>query len=120
MIRSSCLIVVRQANNLRSIRGRHHFSTQATTLRAATALDTTSRTTQTLSQPAIAAEVSLSDAGGHQRREFSSNNAQPVESRTSKDGVVGFPIDFDVAAKVEGNESQVRSALWLYCNYGGG
>ena len=28
-------------------------------------------------------------------------------ARTSKDGVVGFPIDFDVNSKVEGNESQV-------------
>jgi hypothetical protein len=26
---------------------------------------------------------------------------------TSADGVVGTPIDFDVASKVEGNESQV-------------
>ena len=44
--------------------------------------------------------------------QFSSNsrNSQPVESRTSKDGVVGWPIDFDVAAKVEGNESQVSKS----------
>lgn len=28
-------------------------------------------------------------------------------ARTSKDGVVGEPINFDVAAKVEGNESQI-------------
>lgn len=27
-------------------------------------------------------------------------NKQPVEHRTSKDGVVGWPIDFDVASKV--------------------
>ena len=30
------------------------------------------------------------------------------EVRTSKDGVVGRPIDFDVNSKIEGNESQVR------------
>jgi len=29
------------------------------------------------------------------------------ESVTSRDGVVGNPIDFDVAAKIEGNESQI-------------
>lgn len=43
-------------------------------------------------------------------RGFSSttgNQNQPVEARTSKDGVVGMPIDFDIAAKVEGNESQI-------------
>jgi Mitochondrial biogenesis AIM24 len=32
---------------------------------------------------------------------------QPVQALASKDGVVGFPIDFDVAAKIEGNESQI-------------
>lgn len=41
-------------------------------------------------------------------RYLSTSNQTPVEQRTSSDGVVGFPIDFDVAAKVEGNESQVR------------
>jgi uncharacterized protein (TIGR00266 family) len=30
-----------------------------------------------------------------------------VEARTSSDGVVGIPIDFDVAAKIEGKESQI-------------
>ena len=29
------------------------------------------------------------------------------EARTSKDGVVGNPIDFDIASKIEGNESQI-------------
>lgn len=38
---------------------------------------------------------------------LSTSNQTPVEQRTSSDGVVGFPIDFDVAAKVEGNESQI-------------
>jgi Mitochondrial biogenesis AIM24 len=28
-------------------------------------------------------------------------------SKTSSDGVVGEPIDFDVASKIEGNESQI-------------
>ena len=28
-------------------------------------------------------------------------------AQTSKDGVVGMPIDFDVNSKIEGNESQV-------------
>jgi hypothetical protein len=28
-------------------------------------------------------------------------------ARSSKDGVVGEPIDFDVSSKIEGNESQV-------------
>lgn len=36
-------------------------------------------------------------------RTFSSN----LPSKTSSDGVVGIPINFDVASKVEGNESQV-------------
>lgn len=31
------------------------------------------------------------------------------DARTSKDGVVGRPIDFDVSAKIEGNESQILS-----------
>ena len=28
-------------------------------------------------------------------------------AKTSRDGVVGHPIDFDVSSKVEGNESQI-------------
>jgi len=40
-------------------------------------------------------------------RHFSTKNSQQVEQRTSKDGVVGWPIDFDVASKIEGNESQI-------------
>lgn len=31
----------------------------------------------------------------------------PAEGRTSSDGVVGIPIDFDVAGKIEGAESQI-------------
>ena len=30
-----------------------------------------------------------------------------LPAQTSKDGVVGFPIDFDIQSKVEGNESQI-------------
>ena len=37
------------------------------------------------------------------RRSFSSN----LPSKTSKDGVVGHPIDFDVHSKIEGYESQI-------------
>lgn len=37
------------------------------------------------------------------RRSFSSD----VPSKTSKDGVVGHPIDFDVHSKIEGFESQI-------------
>ena len=38
-------------------------------------------------------------------------------SKTSSDGVVGDPIDFDVAAKIEGNESQVSGVrLAEYCH----
>lgn len=50
--------------------------------------------------------------GLHRTRRFSSadvvttGNATP-EVRTSKDGVVARPIDFDVGSKVEGNESQI-------------
>ena len=33
----------------------------------------------------------------------------PENAVTSKDGVVGTPIDFDVNSKIEGNESQVRT-----------
>jgi Mitochondrial biogenesis AIM24 len=43
----------------------------------------------------------------NQFRPLSTSSNQPVEARASKDGVVGFPIDFDVAAKIEGNESQI-------------
>eukprot|EP00545_Synedropsis_sp_CCMP1620_P001528 CAMPEP_0119005354 /NCGR_PEP_ID=MMETSP1176-20130426/1665_1 /TAXON_ID=265551 /ORGANISM="Synedropsis recta cf, Strain CCMP1620" /LENGTH=304 /DNA_ID=CAMNT_0006957143 /DNA_START=190 /DNA_END=1104 /DNA_ORIENTATION=+ len=38
----------------------------------------------------------------HQRRSFSD-----LPAKTSSDGVVGIPINFDVASKVDGNESQV-------------
>lgn len=50
--------------------------------------------------------------GLHRTRRFSSadvvttSNATP-EVRTSKDGVVARPIDFDIGSKVEGNESQI-------------
>lgn len=50
--------------------------------------------------------------GLHRTRRFSSadvvttGNATP-EVRTSKDGVVARPIDFDIGSKVEGNESQI-------------
>jgi hypothetical protein len=37
-------------------------------------------------------------------------------ARTSKDGVVGMPIDFDVNSKVEGNESQVGTTYFVFCN----
>uniref|UniRef100_A0A7S3L252 Altered inheritance of mitochondria protein 24, mitochondrial n=1 Tax=Amphora coffeiformis TaxID=265554 RepID=A0A7S3L252_9STRA len=33
--------------------------------------------------------------------------AVPPESRLSKDGVAGRPIDFDIQSKIEGNESQI-------------
>ena len=36
-----------------------------------------------------------------------SSYSPPSRTNTSKDGVVGFPIDFDVDSKIEGNESQV-------------
>lgn len=47
-----------------------------------------------------------------QQRPFSdivagSKNDVPVDTRTSKDGVVGRPIDFNIATKIEGNESQI-------------
>jgi uncharacterized protein (TIGR00266 family) len=46
-----------------------------------------------------------------QQRPFSDlvtkNDNLPVDTRTSKDGVVGRSIDFDIAAKIEGNESQI-------------
>jgi len=35
------------------------------------------------------------------------NSSGSGVSKTSSDGVVGRPIDFDVAAKIEGNESQI-------------
>jgi hypothetical protein len=35
------------------------------------------------------------------------NDNLPADTRTSKDGVVGRSIDFDIAAKIEGNESQI-------------
>mmetsp|Transcript_9635 Transcript_9635/g.19941 ORF Transcript_9635/g.19941 Transcript_9635/m.19941 type:complete len:331 (+) Transcript_9635:68-1060(+) len=33
--------------------------------------------------------------------------ASTLPAKTSKDGVVGLPIDFDIQSKVEGNESQI-------------
>jgi hypothetical protein len=48
-------------------------------------------------------------------RSFASSSSNVIqrpssspEASTSKDGVVGTPIDFDVNSKIEGNESQVR------------
>jgi len=43
-------------------------------------------------------------------RSFSSlpdNLKSSLPAKTSKDGVVGLPIDFDIQSKVEGNESQI-------------
>lgn len=37
----------------------------------------------------------------------SSNNSTLTTTITSTDGVVGIPIDFDIAATIEGNESQI-------------
>jgi uncharacterized protein (AIM24 family) len=39
----------------------------------------------------------------HPARSFSDH----APAKTSKDGVVGHPIDFDVSSKIEGNESQI-------------
>lgn len=36
-----------------------------------------------------------------------SSDATAALAKTSRDGVVGHPIDFDVHSKVEGNESQI-------------
>lgn len=45
----------------------------------------------------------------------SSSSSSAVETRkdalTSSDGVVGYPIDFDIASSVEGKESQVIITL---------
>jgi hypothetical protein len=42
------------------------------------------------------------------RRSFSDVTKRDSElANTSKDGVVGFPLDFDVQSKVEGSESQI-------------
>lgn len=35
------------------------------------------------------------------------NNQAPTNTNTSTDGVIGIPIDFDIAATIEGNESQI-------------
>ena len=40
-------------------------------------------------------------------RRFSSAVTPAPESRLSRDGVAGRPIDFDTQAKIEGNESQI-------------
>jgi uncharacterized protein (AIM24 family) len=40
-------------------------------------------------------------------RTFASIAKAPLNNLTSKDGVVGRAIDFDVASKIEGNESQI-------------
>jgi hypothetical protein len=43
-----------------------------------------------------------------QHRPFSDTNTNNTSlAKTSKDGVVGHPIDFDVHSKIEGNESQI-------------
>jgi hypothetical protein len=55
------------------------------------------------------------------RNPTSSLSTSAVEPRkdalTSSDGVVGYPIDFDIASSIEGKESQVRVIfdvfLWI-------
>jgi len=42
---------------------------------------------------------------------FSSESQVPAETKTSSDGVVGIPIDFDIASKIEGNESQIATIV---------
>lgn len=59
-----------------------------------------------------------------QHRYFSSsdvtptgNSSQPVDYRTSKDGAVGWPIDFDVASKVGCNLNRRFLEICLYCYF---
>ena len=57
------------------------------------------------------AATNVTTAATRQRCWLSTTNdlTVPPESRpaTSKDGVAGRPIDFDIQSKIEGNESQI-------------
>jgi uncharacterized protein (TIGR00266 family) len=53
----------------------------------------------------LTAQRSLSSSPATDNKNNGSSNKLP--SKTSKDGAVGLPIDFDIQSKVEGNESQI-------------
>lgn len=45
-------------------------------------------------------------------QQFSTFSRSSYVAVTSSDGVVGIPIDFDVASRIEGNKSQVSKLPW--------
>jgi hypothetical protein len=59
---------------------------------------------------AVSLQARKNDSIGTIRRAFSdlTTGGDSSLKKTSSDGVVGDPIDFNVASKIEGNESQVR------------
>lgn len=77
----------------------HRFSPAGSAVAAKRAFleSTASSGSSALSQPTFN-PLSVS-----QQRSFSDH----APAKTSKDGVVGRPIDFDVNSKIEGNESQI-------------
>jgi Mitochondrial biogenesis AIM24 len=81
--------IVRQAIAQRSAAQRIILGRRALVVTAST---TTS--TRSFSSPAATTDLATTKDGS-------------TLAKTSSDGVVGVPIDFDVAAKIEGNESQI-------------
>jgi hypothetical protein len=77
--------------------------------RACAAASTASRTTTTPRLPPTASSRLWESA----KQPVSIRCFSDLPVKTSKDGVVGAPIDFDVNSKVEGNESQVRVAEFV-------
>jgi hypothetical protein len=77
-----------------------------------------STTTSTLSSPKPLIGGGLFGSRSSSSRRITQQQQQQQQSsryyfsdtslaKTSKDGVVGYPIDFDVCSKIEGNESQI-------------
>lgn len=68
-----------------------------------------------LRRPILSAQVPkrIVERHVHSGRHFSSitTTGENAPAKTSSDGVVGLPIDFDVASRIEGKESQVREGV---------
>jgi hypothetical protein len=55
----------------------------------------------------LSSSTSSGEGGGVTVPAVAGSQSLPANHKTSSDGVVGLPIDFDVQSKVEGKESQI-------------
>lgn len=78
-----------------------HVARTRPTTKARLALSQPSSTGRTLSSIRCLSSSSSSSS------EVAASGSSNLPGKTSKDGVVGLPIDFDIQSKVEGNESQI-------------